>query len=716
MTRTLLSVPHNRVLKYLLVCLLALPILAIGHELITVAAAALLRWLLHAEFFVTLIGVLPIDKAEATIIAKSLGGVEAIGVAVAGLPGQVLHDLIPGLFTEPASVVPGAMVSAVITKESTVTGWLGTIALTETALIIAGGLFIRSGWRRWRVRNSSSRWRGALWIGLGLLSQAEALISVVRLHLSRPMLENMGVGLFLGPRLKMNRMQYEWLLEQALPYVIPAMILAVGFLSTWGLSKLLGRLEARRLNPKGVEGVWADVTSLPVQLRLTGMLIIFVGFFQFFPDYGGIGQTNNDVPAAVSLLQVASYIPADDPPFDTKGDGLEHVPGAISPGSTSVPATRSRTVTLTPTLRRSTPLPRRDIEKKSTPLRATATHLPTSTPMPTPNATPSRTPKGPSMVEIRKASSGLALYVNGRPRMIRAINYNVNYTQKPEPEQLALHRRDFQILRQHGFNAITGLGSFNENTLKAADEYGLGVVFPYRLDLDGDYANVAYREQVKRGFLGFVARYKDFPALWGWNPGGDEWLHNRQQVVKDQDARQAGADFLIELADAAHQADPNHLVFTKEPRDWYLPLLEQAINKVRSRGQEPNTYFVYGGNFYGNPEEMGSAMVSLKASVDQRLGVALCITEYGPYGLDREGRSSYYVQIWRKLIPLSIGGSAFVYTGPNNPNPSDRAAILETEFRMVNYDGVMVDDTLDALGAEFKAELDMRRGTPTPKP
>ena len=109
-------------------------------------------------------------------------------------------------------------------------------------------------------------------------------------------------------------------------------------------------------------------------------------------------------------------------------------------------------------------------------------------------------------------------------------------------------------------------------------------------------------------------------------------------------------------------------------------------------------------------------MVSLKTTVDQKLGVALCITEYGPYGLDRAGRSKYYVQIWRRLTPLSIGGSAYVYTGPNNPNPANRDAVLETEFRMVNYDGLPVDDTLAALAAQFKAERDALQAIEKPKP
>ena len=112
--RNFFAVPYIQVLKCLFASVLPLPILAIGHELGTVGTAVMLRWLMNSRILASLIGVLPIDTADVTIVAKSLGGIKPVGIAVAGFPGQVLHDLIPRLFTEPASVSPGALVSAII--------------------------------------------------------------------------------------------------------------------------------------------------------------------------------------------------------------------------------------------------------------------------------------------------------------------------------------------------------------------------------------------------------------------------------------------------------------------------------------------------------------------------------------------------------------------------------------------------------------------------
>lgn len=347
---------------------------------------------------------------------------------------------------------------------------------------------------------------------------------------------------------------------------------------------------------------------------------------------------------------------------------------------------------------------------------ATATAKPTSatsTSVP-PMQTPSPAAAPPlvlvSKTGIQKDTRGLLLTVNGQPVIITGMNYNVNYTGLPAETKLALHRRDFGIMKDAGVNAIVGWGVYDEVTLQVANEFGIGVIMPYDLDPQGAYDNQGYRDQVKADFKSYIQRYKAFPSVWAWNPGGDELLYRMDsEQHRTPDKLQAAADFLIELSTLAYTLDPDHVSVVKEPRDFYIPYLDTAMHKPSTSTPvlDSHNFLVFGLNVYGHPDDVLAALQAGKHNAEERLGVPLLVTEFGPFELPLKDRATYYVQIWDEILAVSPnGGMAYVF-GPDQPNPQfpnpyDALHLLPNEFSLVDNQGKPVDNALSALAGRYR--------------
>jgi hypothetical protein len=352
----------------------------------------------------------------------------------------------------------------------------------------------------------------------------------------------------------------------------------------------------------------------------------------------------------------------------------------------------------------------------------------TSTPSPTDGANQaapgaaSRTPApaaappltGLSKSEVRPDARGLLLTVNGQPVTITGMNYNVNYTQLPAETKLALHRRDFQIMKDAGVNAVVGWGVYDEATLQVAAEFGIGVIMPYDLDPQGAYDSQGYRDQVKADFKTYIERYKAFPAVWAWNPGGDELLYRMDsQQHRTTDKLQAAADFLVELSTLGYTLDPDHVSVIKEPRDFYIPYLDAAMHKplVNPEAIDTHDFWIFGLNVYGHPDDVLAALKTGKSNAEQQLGVALLVTEFAPFGLPLKDRASYYVAIWDEIQAISPNGGMVYVFGPDQPNPQfsnpyDPLHLLPNEFTLVDNQGKPVDGALDALAGRYRLVRD----------
>jgi hypothetical protein len=326
------------------------------------------------------------------------------------------------------------------------------------------------------------------------------------------------------------------------------------------------------------------------------------------------------------------------------------------------------------------------------------------------SADPSPTPSILAQTEIRQDGDKFVFVVNGQPQIVKGMNYNVNYTELPEDTKRKLHRRDFQILRAAGVNAIIGWGIYDETTLEIAQEFGIGVIMPFELDPKGAYENENYREQIKYDYRDYVKRFRDFPAVWAWNVGGDELLYRmKTDEHRTIDKLQAAADFELELVVLSHVLDPKHVVIVKEPRDWYIRYLDESLRRFKTRAdyQDPSAYLIYGVNVYGRLDDVETVLQISKGSVETMLGLGMLVSEFAPFLLPRADRPANYAAMWDIVSRVSsIGGCAYVFgpdqPNPNVPNPYDPLTLLPSEFSLVDMDGVPVDDSLYALAAKWR--------------
>jgi hypothetical protein len=198
--------------------------------------------------------------------------------------------------------------------------------------------------------------------------------------------------------------------------------------------------------------------------------------------------------------------------------------------------------------------------------------------------------------------------------------------------------------------------------------------------------------------------------VWGWNPGGDELLHRMEtEHHRTPDKLQIAADFLLELATLAHSLDPNRVSVIKEPRDWYVPYIEESIRRVRVKKPafDPSSYFIFAVNTYGKPEGVSQVLSTTRQSVENRLGVAFAVGEFAPFGLARSERPAHYAMMWNTVRETSsIGGFAYVFgpdqPNPRAPNPYDPLRLLVNEFSLVDNEGNPIDGSLNALATQWR--------------
>ena len=299
--------------------------------------------------------------------------------------------------------------------------------------------------------------------------------------------------------------------------------------------------------------------------------------------------------------------------------------------------------------------------------------------------------------------------VNRQPTIVRGMNYNVNYTHLAEDVQQKLHRRDFAILRDAGVNAIIGWGIYNQVTLEVAEEFGIGVIMPFELDPAGAFDNEGYRDQIKSDFRDYVTEFRDYPAVWGWNPGGDELLYRmRNEEHRTVDKIQTAADLELELVAIAHSLDPNHIIVIKEPRDWFIKYLDVSFQKfdAQSEFKDLRGSLVYGVNVYGHFDDIEMTLLNAKQTLNAQMGLAMMVSEFGPFDSPRADRPVNYAGIWEIVYRISnFGGFAYAF-GPDQPNPAvpnpyDPLTLLPNEYSLVDMNGRPVDDSLGALAAKW---------------
>lgn len=715
-----------RFLKAAVALVLAFPFLALLQEALVVLISGAIYGLFRSPVVAALAQQMVTSPVHAQLMVDTAGAVQPQGLAVAGLPGAVLHGVLPSLFSDPNLVSPGAWVSAVVARDSSVMGLFLTGALVRVLLIVAGGMLVwrgAEGRPLWEL-GQSGRPRRLVLAAAGILLQAHAIAGLFQMTRSPgPFdLHDTGIGFALSILWRVEAEQYIWLMDTLLPRLIPSVLAVFGLAQVSLAGRLLDRARLASRVPRGrpAEGNRSRLMRIALPLSLASLLLLapasgsWFGLartslvpFQESPPEARAPETplppylaDPDKPAAeVNLLPAPVepdlFSPASDSPTGSAeaeiADSARPTAVRTEPGRDPAPPARWGSSAGAPAAR----------------ITPTPNPMPVSAPTLIPPATP--LPAGISRTSIAWTPSGLGVTLNDRPTMMVGMNYNADYTTLPLERKRSLHHRDFRTLRDAGINAVIGWGVYDAVTLQVAQEYGVGVIMPFELDPQGPFWDGDFRAKTRGDYRAFVNRFRAMPAVWGWNPGGDELLHRMEtEHHRTRDQLQAAADLLLELGELGYLLDPSHVEIIKDARDSYLPYLERSIQAARAQRERPNPsqYLVYAANLYGRPDDVAGALLTARRNVQTRLGVAFLVGEYAPFGLARQDRPTHYGMLWDIVAASSRnGGFAYVY-GPDQPNfqgpnPYDPLRLLVNDFSMVDSDGRAVDDTLALLSARW---------------
>ncbi|MGE5265319.1 MAG: hypothetical protein ACM3S0_18225, partial [Acidobacteriota bacterium] len=631
---------------------------AVLHETFMFGIASHLRQV-DVDAMTEQIHALPFDTdvVHTHLVLSTLTAVRPRGIAVAGLPGELLHSTFPSLFLNPSHTAPGAAISAVLSRGSSLPALFVTRVIVEMLLIALGALCVRVGIRSGRggyllqYPGFALSWLAAF----GLFLQAQATMAVITMTPTAPELAYMGIGVIVDNLLFGNTREYKGLVDQVLPAAITLIVIGVGF-SIVPVLGWMGRAIKRVWTAfhlwnagTGWQNQKRQPTAAMRQPLLAGFLLM-LALAAVLPT-NLLARTNQRYTQPNGRAQSAENTRAPAKPSP--------VPDEIAFAATETP----------------TPLP---IALPSA--AATATALPTvavtptETPAPMP-VTVERSTEEPRVIQLHWSPARAHFVLTnakGELVMLRGVNYNTHYTTLPKEEHVRILRRDLGQMRAAGVNLITGYATFNEVTLEVAQEYGIFVVMPYVLDLNGDYLDPKYREQVKTEFTAFIRRYENYASLVMWN-FDDEPVHNMQErFQRPPEQVQAFADLLFELSEHAYETDRYHRPsWLKEPRDWYLDIFEKSIQRARKEAQDlaaegkeipdPSRYAVLARSAYGTPLDINEWLPKLDAKIEGELRMPLAIGEYGVLGMGAQDRGFHLAEIWNEAHDNSVLGSA-VYT------------------------------------------------------
>jgi Glycosyl hydrolases family 2, TIM barrel domain len=295
---------------------------------------------------------------------------------------------------------------------------------------------------------------------------------------------------------------------------------------------------------------------------------------------------------------------------------------------------------------------------------------------------------GPTVVAIQGTPFDYQYTVNGVRQVVRGIGYNVPYADRDRDWRARRYDRDFAMMAAAGFNTLIGWDEreFDDLTLDKAQQYGLGVAWPYDFPADGDWTDPAYRAAQRERVLGFVARYMNHPALRMWGLG-NEVFHDMPEEDRPERAR-AFADFYADVVVAVHALDPNHPVLYRDSEDvWFEPVRQALVD----RGLE-QPWLVYGANIFTfRLREL------VEGWPERGLRVPLLISEYGPTGYAPADRPGAMLGMWdliRQHREYVLGGSIYAWT-------TDGIEAIDRVYGLVDDDGQPVDGALAAIADRY---------------
>ncbi|MDP2727781.1 MAG: glycoside hydrolase family 2 TIM barrel-domain containing protein [Dehalococcoidia bacterium] len=495
-----------------------IPLLPLIHQGAVLAIALALRAISSSLIVKQLLMQIGLDPVYASVFNRTLGNIEARGLAAAGPLGDILHQLAPALFASPDQVVPGAWATALIGDGASLLASAIAMVGTEVIFIAVGLVMLGVALRDGRASKRAPFLALAL---LGLMFQARGLVGLFRLRFSLEDMEIMGLSHFFTKLFPVDAESYQELVAEPFrtfaPYLVPFIIIFTIYGALLCVILLRTRIRLRK-DERG-ESVLGRMLLWPRRLADNRSayaalvpIALFVGAIlsqEFFPALANYNYPAEGESVSAQLVD-------------------ESVPGSAAPDGP----------------------PTAKVDLVS----------------------------GPSRVTVTGASLDYSYKVNGHPEKIRGIGYNAMYSHLSPPERAARYDQDFAQMKAAGVNTILGWEreQFDELTLEKAQQYGLGVVMPYYLPRDGDYGNITYERDVERDVKEWVKRFRQYPALRMWGIG-NEVIHGMGNPETPK--ARAFAQFYVGLADAVRALDPDHPVTYRDAEDLYLGPIRDALRK-----------------------------------------------------------------------------------------------------------------------------------------
>ena len=236
---------------------------------------------------------------------------------------------------------------------------------------------------------------------------------------------------------------------------------------------------------------------------------------------------------------------------------------------------------------------------------------------------------------------------------------------------------------------------------------------PFLPNLNGDYTDPAYREQVKQELGAYVKRFENYPALLMWN-FDDEPIHNMlERLQRPPEQVQVFSDFLFELAEYAYRHDRYHRPsWLKEPRDWNLDVIEASVKQARARAAvqgayvaDPKHYAILARSAYGAPVDIVEWLPKLAHKIEIEMDMPFAVGEYGVVGIAPSERAYHLAEILKEAHRNTRIGSGVYTYGPFQPHPSDPTPPgIAAQLQLVDENAIPIDGAWDKLAEGWQAQ------------
>ncbi|QMU71471.1 discoidin domain-containing protein [Streptacidiphilus sp. P02-A3a] len=181
------------------------------------------------------------------------------------------------------------------------------------------------------------------------------------------------------------------------------------------------------------------------------------------------------------------------------------------------------------------------------------------------------TPTGGSVVKVTGSQGNWGLSVNGAPYQVKGVTWG------PATSVASAYMPDLQSM---GVNTVRtwGTDDTTQPLLDAAAAYNLKVINGFWLNQGADYVNdTTYKTDTLNSIVQYVNQYKNDPAVLMWDVGNEVILtmQNYYSGTQLEAERDAYAQYVEQIVDAIHAADPNHPVTSTDAWTGAWPYYKQ---------------------------------------------------------------------------------------------------------------------------------------------